>query len=131
MLLQKEQPRYQSEKVFIQIIFDRESHWIVASNVLAKSGQIIVYDSMLNSIDKNTKKIIKNLFGPSVTPRCPRLAESSKQSGGADYGLYAISNATALAFELNSSQITFDQSVLCSHLIKCMEGGNVSIFPLV
>ena len=86
-----------------------------------------MYNSIFNSIDKNTKEIIENLFGPSVTP-C--LAESSKQSGGADCGLYAIGNATALAFGLNPSQITFDQSVLRSHLIKCMEGGKFS-FPLV
>ena len=80
-----------------------------------------MYDSIFNSVDKNTKEIIANLFGPSVMPR---LAESSKQSGGADCGLYAIGNATALAFGLNPSQIKFHQSSLCSHLIKCMEGGN-------
>ena len=109
LLLKKEQPRYQSEKVYIQMIFKRESYWLVASNALAKRGQIIVYNFIFDSIHKNTKEIIENLFGPSVTPR---LAESSKQSGGADCGLYAIGNATALAFGLNPSQITIDQSVL-------------------
>ena len=87
LLLKKEQPRYQSEKVYIQIIFDWESHWIVASNALTKRGQIIVYNFIFNSIDKNTKEINENLFGPSVVPYS---SESSKQSGGADCGLYAI-----------------------------------------
>ena len=105
LLLKKEQPGYQSEKVYIQIIFDQESHWIVTSNALAKRGQEIVYNSIFNSMDKNTKEIVENLFGPSVTPY---LVEGSKQSGGADCGLYTIGNATALAFGLNPSQITFD-----------------------
>ena len=35
LLLKKEQPRYQSEKLYIQIIFDQESHWIVPSNAFA------------------------------------------------------------------------------------------------
>ena len=74
LLLKKEQPRYQSEKVYIQMIFKRESYWLVASNALAKRGQIIVYNFIFDSIHKNTKEIIENLFGPSVTPR---LAESS------------------------------------------------------
>ena len=87
-----------------------------------------MYDSMYNKIDKETRDVIVNLCGSSIKP-C--LAESSQQSGGTDSGLFAIANATALAFGINPAQITFNQPELHTHLVKCMEGGKFSIFPLL
>ena len=47
LLLKKSQPRFQGNKPYVQIIFDREDHWIVASTLFARSGQVKLYDSLL------------------------------------------------------------------------------------
>ena len=49
LLLKKPQPRFQGDKPYVQIIFDREDHWIVTSTVFSRSGQVKVYDSVFTS----------------------------------------------------------------------------------
>ena len=46
LLLEKPTARYEQDKVYVQIIFDRGNHWIAASNAFAKKGEILVYDTM-------------------------------------------------------------------------------------
>jgi len=83
LLLQ--QPRFQNDKPYIQIIFDREDHLIVASTIFTKHGQIKVYDSIYTTINKETEVVIYNLFGPTVS-LC-LVCNINKQKGGADCGL--------------------------------------------
>ena len=127
LLLEKPTARYEQDKVYVQIIFDRSNHWITASNAFAKKGEILVYDSMYTKIDKNTSAIMSNLFEQSTTAR---LVGSSKQTGGTDCGLFAIANAAALAFKINPSEIMFNQSSLRQHLVSCMEE-KFSLFPMI
>ena len=128
LLLEKPPARYEQDKVHVQIIFDRDNHWITTSNAFAKKGEILVYDSMYTRIDKNTKTIMTNLFGQSTTAR---LVGSSKQAGGTDCGLFAIANATALAFKINPTDIMFEQSTLLQHLVSCMEEEKFTLFPMI
>ena len=44
-----------------------------------------------------------------------------KQQGGNDGGLYATAIATALAHAIDPATIIFDQAVMPSHLIQCIE----------
>jgi len=48
LLLKKQQPRFQNDKLYIQIIIDREDYWMVASTIFMKRGQVKVYDSIYN-----------------------------------------------------------------------------------
>ena len=43
LLLKKSQPRFQGNKPYVQIIFDREDHWIVTSTLFARSDQVKLY----------------------------------------------------------------------------------------
>ena len=128
LLLKKPQPRFQGNKPYVQIIFDREDHWIVASTLFAKSGQVKLYDSVFTTIDKGTKAVISNLYGPEILPR---LVNISKQEGGTDCGLFAIAIATTLALRLDPAEITYQQSSLRCHLVKCLEDGKFTMFSIV
>ena len=68
LLLKEPQPRFQANKPYIQITFDREDHWIVAFTLLSRSGQGKVYESVFTTIDKATKVVISNLYVPDVLP---------------------------------------------------------------
>ena len=128
LLLKKPQPRFQGNKPYVQIIFDREDHWIVASTLFARSGQVKLYDSVFTTIDKETKAVISNLYGPEILPR---LVSICKQKGGTDCGLFAIAIATTLALGLDPAEITYQQSSLRRHLVKCLEDGKFTMFPIV
>ena len=58
LLLKKLQPRFQGDKLYGQIIFDREDHWIVASTVFSRSDQVKVSDLVFTTTDEETKAII-------------------------------------------------------------------------
>ena len=84
----------------VQIVYckDRE-HWIVASTVNKHIGEVLVVDSVFNSLDNDTRKTITNLFKytGSTGKLNIKLARSQKQRGGDDCGLFAIAFATAIA----------------------------------
>ena len=94
LLLKKPQPRFQADKPYVQIVFDRKDHWIVASTLLSRSGQVKVYDSVFTAIDKETKAVISNFYGPEVLPH---LVSVNEQKGSTDCDLFAVAIATTLA----------------------------------
>ena len=51
LLLKEPQPRFQGDKPY----YLTGDHWIVASTLFTRSGQIKVYDSVFTTIDKETK----------------------------------------------------------------------------
>ena len=48
-----------------------------------------------------------------------------------DCGLFAITNATEIAFGYNPSKCVLDLQNPRSHLIKCLEAGEMEHFPVV
>ena len=116
------------EKEQIQIVHSRGDHWIVASSIHAAGNEVLLYDSVYQTLDATTNSIIVNLF-PTLTSA--ELVEISRQTGGEDCGVFAIAIATALAFHRNPAAITFDQPTMQSHLVECFEKGTFSLFPTV
>ena len=72
-----------------------------------------------------TKAVISNLYGPEVLPR---LVSINKQKGSTDCGLFAVAIATTLALGLDPAGITYHQSGLRHHLVKCLETGKFTVF---
>ena len=87
-----------------------------------------VYDSIYRTLDRETLDIISNVFHLSTAIE---LVPIHRQIGGRDCGVYAIAISTALAFGHDPSQITFTQSAMRLHLVKCLEMGQFSPFPFV
>ena len=58
--------QYKGRKIVIkdqvQVIHDRGDHWIVASNVGCKRKEVNIYDSVYNSVNKETESVIFNMF---------------------------------------------------------------------
>ena len=97
-------------KNFLQIMHCRNSHWIVASTILAYPN-ITVCDSLYNSIDRNTTGIWKQLFGPKVDVV---INSDIKQIGVEDCELFAIANCLCLT-EDRSPPRKFDQAKMRQH----------------
>ena len=72
--------------------------------MFSRSGQVKVYDLVFTTIDKETKSVISNLYGPEVLPR---LVSISKQKGSTDCGLFAVAITTTLTLGLDPAEITY------------------------
>ena len=62
----------------LQVIHSRGDHWVLASTVGSKDGEVYVYDSMYHSLDKATTEVVINLFHSTSI----KLIDSQKQKGG-------------------------------------------------
>ena len=115
----------------IQIVHcQARHHWVTATTIKCKLGEVKVFDSIFNHCDKETTWVIHNLF---TTSRVPKLSITmgccQKQKGDKDCGLFSIANATAVAFGLNPSKQKFNQSAMRMHLVRCFNAKKMSPFP--
>ena len=86
----------------IQIVnCKRRNYWIVATTLNCQLGEVRVYDSLFQYCDKETEHAIVNLFQLGSEKLKIMVAQSQKQKGGTDCGVFAIAFATALAFGIN------------------------------
>jgi len=85
-----------------------------------------VYDSVYDTVDKETAMVILQLFGQTCSLE---VVQIQKQSGGRDCGLFAIGISTALCFGLDPKTLMFDQVGMRPHFVDCLEQGALSLFP--
>lgn len=111
----------------LQVIHSHKNHWIVASTVHDESNKVMVYNSLYNDIDADTKGVICNLFGAEAIPE---LVKVHKQCGVRDCGLFAVAFATAICFKQNLF-VPFKQDLMRLHLIQCFDSGACLPFPLL
>ena len=111
----------------LQIVFDRENHWIVASSLSCDSHTIQVYDSLYPMVNEASKKVMLNLFEGSR--RKIVQVNVQKQLGGQDCGLFAIGISTALLNNIDVTTIQFNQHEMRHHLHDCFNAGLISPFP--
>ncbi|XP_064388500.1 uncharacterized protein LOC135336575 [Halichondria panicea] len=107
----------------LQIVHTRGNHWIVVSAIDCEEGVVNVYDSLYETIVGATREIILNIFQASLI----NMVESQKQEGVVDCGLFAIANATSLAYGTNPG--SYVQSLMRQHLVNCLESGVLPMFP--
>ena len=113
----------------IQIFHINGNHWIVAA--AAKSGKSVqVYDSAHTSLDQASAVLIKDFFRFSLS-NIKAVAVQKQQPGSNDCGVYAIANATTVAFGGDPSLVKYDQSAMRFHLIECLTLKNIKPFPSI
>lgn len=113
-------------KNFLQILHCRTNHWIVASTILSYP-RVTVYDSLYDTVDDNTCKILKQLLGPKMEVA---VNNDQKQVGFEDCRLFAIVNCVCLAGNYSPSS-NFDQAKMWQHLVDCIERLNLTMFPCI
>lgn len=97
----------------LQVIHCRtRDHWIVASTINCKDGEVNIYDLLLSTVDK---EVVANLFHSSSV----KMMQTLKQVGSKDCGLFAIATATAIACGADPTRLVFNQASMRSHLAQC------------
>ena len=82
---------------------------------------------MYTSIVEDTKEVLLNLFYVSTNLPVIEIAEMCKQRGAKECGLYAITIATKILFDV--SNIQFHEQKMRTHLLKCYQNKVITPFP--
>lgn len=130
-LLQDKAAQWSQDQVKdkVQIIFcSDQHHWIVASTVGCKIGDVKIYDSVFRTADEETKKIVQSLFKVKENVTL-KFVHCQKQKGSKDCGVFSIAFATAIAFKVNTHKLKLDQQSMRCHLVKCLHNKCMSPFP--
>ena len=115
---------------FVQILHTGHSHWHTVSTIGTNIPEVNVYDSMYCFCSNHSKVQIASILQTKHPAIRLHFLDVQKQSGEADCGLFAIAFATALSLGLHPGAYIFDQSLMRSHLLKCFESGELSMFPV-
>ena len=113
----------------VQIIHSRGNHWVLASTIGCSNTEVNIYDSLYESVDPDTLKIVQNRFSFSSDLTINVISEQ-KQTNIYDCGLFAIANATVIVFGENPIYHQFSVYAMRDHLIKCYKNKEMSPFPI-
>jgi len=104
-------------------------HWITATTLNCKAGEVKIFDSLFTFCDKETREIMYEFYQRGTEKLTITMSQCQKQTGGKDCGLFAIAFAVALVFNLNVSRFKFHQKMLRPHLVDCFTKGVMTPFP--
>ncbi len=126
---------YEAEES-IQMIHTGERHWVTISSIGERShGYVSVYDSMARATDNRAaagrlvRQQLRDLYWHGDRRPEPRYIRVQQQVGGIDCGLFAIANAVSLCFGVNPSGCRYNQPLMRSHLMTCLEQSIFTQFP--
>ena len=88
-----------------------------------------LYDSMYCNANSTIKNGVSALLFTNKERISLKLANVQMQSRGADCGVFEIAYATVLCLGLQPEQFSFNQELMRSHLLECLEK-QMSLFPV-
>ena len=118
---------------FIQIINVTGNHWITVSNIGNPKDTITIYDSLYGDISPSYKAKFLRQVAYMVMATSSQItlqwADTQKQKGTSDCGLFAIAAATSLCYGISPQYCTWEQEKMREHLSECFERGDLVLFP--
>ena len=114
----------------VQILHVNGNHWLTVST-MDPGFDVTVYDSMHFMMHESTKSLLAQLLKTTKKQLSVCFANTNKQAGFNDCGVFAAVYCTALVHGDNPSSYVYEQKDLRGHLIKCLEGGTVQPFPVI
>jgi len=118
----------QEEKVFLQVLHVRSSHWIALKIC---GNETCVYDSSYTTLSKDTMESVARLVQSKDRVVNVKIMNTAKQFGSADCGLFALATLTSLALGSDPLMVIFDQKELRKHYVRTLESGIVTAFPIL
>ncbi len=124
-------------KIYIQILHVNSNHWIATTNFDTSADKvfddrILIYDSgHANKITSEIQQQVCSFTRPSAKIFKFDVMDTMTQPNLSDCGVFAIANATEIAFRFNPVKCVWDLRNARRHLIRCLEGGKMERFPIV
>lgn len=124
--------RADSQK-WIQIINIRDNHWVMAAQGFGiNPNNVLLYDS-LDATEPHPHVLycIAQLCKTPIGKLTISLMPCQVQKDGFNCGVYSIAFSTALAFNLNPSEMRFDTASMRNHLRECLLLKKMEPFPVL
>ena len=105
---------------FVLVLNSGGNHWLTISTIGCPYSTVNIYDSMCCTLPSTTQKQICALLmthEPNVTLR---FINVDKQNNANDCGLYALAFCAALCSGDNPQHITFSNTDMRKHVLKCL-----------
>ena len=115
---------------FVQILHTGSNHWVCVSAIGCLPGHVNLYDSLYHdAISQEVEDQTNDLLSGRLASL--QFVSVQQQTNGSDFGVFAIAIAiaTCLALGTNPSHLTFDIQRMRSHLVACLKGEKMSMFP--
>ena len=109
--LLQDKPHKESTENALQIFHIEGNHWVCATTIGASGKKVLVYDSAYTRWSDQAVSFVRKQFrcaASSVTIQ----KKVQKQRGGNECGLYAIANATSLAYGKDPINMTYIELVM-------------------
>ena len=119
-----------AKSAFVQIL-NTGGHWVCLSTVATKpdSGIVKVFDSLYNKPSQNAIEYSARLLKHNGSTLTFLNEKVQKQRGLSDCGLFALAFATDLCHGVDPANEQYDQTVMRSHYVKCLESKAMIPFP--
>ena len=86
-------------------------------------------DSLFDELPPKTIKQVAALVNSTLPTLSLKFLDIQHQHGTSNCGLYAIANATTICEGKDPCTQLFRQDIMRSHLITCLETGQMTLFP--
>ena len=122
---------------FVQILHTGTLHWVCTANLFTdgnlKSNNLDYYDSLFSSSRKRLplaveQQVCQFLYTKDRSVNL-KIAPVQQQSNSTNCGLFAIANATSLAFGQCPTNLTYDENIMRKHLVSCFDTDEMLPFP--
>jgi hypothetical protein len=105
---------------------------MVAAGGCGQQNGIAIYDSLLDSEPpRHTIYAVAQICPEKKDELKLSIMKVQKLKDGLSCSLFAIANATALAFSLNKPEYVYDTTTMRSHLVSCCRKRKIEPFPYV
>ena len=122
--------KFQDVESNVQIVYrPTRQHWIIATTLNCKAGEIKIFDSLFTFCDKETIRIIYDFYQHGTEKLNITMSRCQKQTEDKDCGLFAIVFAVALVFNLNASKLKLCQPMMRPHIVDCFTKEVMTPFP--
>ena len=114
----------------MQILHVNGNHWITVST-MDPGSDVTIYDSLYFTLHQSTKSLQAQSIKTPKKYITVRFANTNKQAGENDCGVFATAYCAALAHGENPSTFVYEQKTMRNHLLRCLENGVVQLFPVI
>ena len=94
-------------------------------------SDITVYDSINFHLSKHTEILLAKLLQTKQKSFTVKMSSVNKQAGTDDCGVFAVAYCTSLVYGQNPSMFVYNQTVMRTHLVKCLESKKLEPFPIL
>ena len=117
----------------VQILHVNSNHWITISTLLSANSDydVIVYDSLYFQLSQTTKVQLAKLIKTTRKKLRIKVANTNKQAGSDDCGVFAAAYCTTLANGQDPSSFVYRQDSMREHLVHCLENKLMVCFPVI